>query len=306
MELRHIRYFIAAAEEGNLTKAAARLGISQPPLSMQIRDLEDEIGAALFHRSAHGIHLTEAGAAFLNAVKPIQQRAEDAMKIAKRVANGEQGQLNIGFTGSAALNPIVPASIREFQKYYPHVNLRIEEGNSTILIGKVLKDELDLVIVTAKNPVSKDLKIQHLKDEPLVAVISQQHRLANQSITQAFDLQQLHNDAFIMTPLSETGMGLYDALVDACRGVGFEPKIGQHAPQLVSILSLVSANLGVSLVPESSKQLQLSGLKYYNLTEPVPTVALTLAYKTQGPSQCAINFASVIQSLCHQAEDALK
>lgn len=300
MELRHIRYFLIAAEEKNLTKAAAKLGMSQPPLSMQIRDLEEEIGAQLFHRTAHGISLTEAGVAFLQAVKPIQQRAEEAIQIARQVANGEQGQLSVGFTGTAALNPIIPAGIREFQKYYPQVDLKIEEGNSAILIEKILNNQLDLVVVRPSNPVPKALKIQHLKDEPLVAVISQQHPLAQQPTTQSLDLNLLKNDAFIMTPTSEMGMGLYDAMVEACRKVGFEPKIGQHAPQLVSILSLVSANLGVSLVPESSKQVQLSGIQYYDLQEPIPHVSLAFAYKAQAPSQCAINFASVIQSLCHQ------
>ncbi|MEB3766731.1 LysR family transcriptional regulator [Acinetobacter sp. MD2] len=299
MELRHIRYFLMAAEQKNLTRAAVKLGIRQPPLSMQIRDLEDEVGALLFDRTAHGIELTEAGHAFLNAVKPIQQRAVEAIEIARRVANGEEGQLKVGFTGTAALNPLIPAGIRHFQTQYPQVNLKIEEGNSAVLIDKVLRDELDVVVVRPSNPIPQDLKIQHLKDEPLVLVMSQQHRLAQHVATEPFDLHLLENDAFIMTPTSATGMGLYDAMVEACRKVGFEPKIGPHAPQLVSILSLVSANLGVSLVPESSKQVQLAGVQYYDLQTPIPQVSLALAYKAQSPSQCAINFVSVIQSLCH-------
>ena len=103
MELRHIRYFLAVAEEKNFTKAAQRLNMSQPPLSMQIRDLEEELGADLFIRSPHGVELTEAGLAFLNAIQPVQQRVEDAANLVKQVANGEVGQLRLGFTGTSML-----------------------------------------------------------------------------------------------------------------------------------------------------------------------------------------------------------
>ena len=298
MELRHIRYFLVAAEEKNLTKAAARLGISQPPLSMQIRDLENEIGAALFHRNAHGIQLTEVGQAFLQAVQPLQQRADEAIQIARQVANGEQGQLNLGFTGTAALNPLIPATIREFQKSYAKVNIKIEEANSAALIQKLLNEQLDIAFIRSSNPQPDALKIQNIVDEPLIAVVPHHHPAAQQQDDLA--LLDLKDDPFIMIPESFSGMGLYDAIVQACLQAGFEPKIGQRAPQIASILSLISANLGVSLVPESAIQVQLAGIQHRRLKAPVPYVGLALAYRKDNPSQLAINFASMVMSLCHQ------
>lgn len=298
MELRHIRYFLVAAEEKNLTKAAMRLGISQPPLSMQIRDLENEIGAALFHRNPHGIELTEAGQAFLQAVQPLQQRADEAIQIARQVANGELGQLNLGFTGTAALNPLIPTAIREFQKTYPKVKVKIEEANSAALIQKLLNEQVDIAFLRPSDPQPDALKIQHLMDEPLVAVVPSHHPAAEHA--QALALTVLKDDPFIMIPESFSGMGLYDAIVQACLQAGFDPKIGQSAPQLVSILSLISGNLGVSLVPESVIQVQLAGIQHCRLQAPVPHVSLGLAYHAENPSQLAINFASIVMSLCHQ------
>src|SRR5690606_29798092 len=130
MELRHIRYFLAVADEGNFTRAAARLGIGQPPLSLQIRDLEAEVGAALFHRLPHGAALTEAGQAFLEAVQPLPGQAAEAVQRARRAARGEAGQLSLGFTGSVALSPLLPACIRAFRQQFPAVDLRVEEANS--------------------------------------------------------------------------------------------------------------------------------------------------------------------------------
>ncbi|ENV48271.1 hypothetical protein P255_01151 [Acinetobacter brisouii CIP 110357] len=300
MELRHIRYFLVAAEEKNLTKAAARLRISQPPLSMQIRDLENEIGAALFHRTAHGIVLTEAGQAFLQAVQPLQQRADEAIQIARQVANGELGQLNLGFTGTAALNPLIPAAIREFQKTYPKVKVKIEEANSATLIHKLLNEQVDIAFLRSSDPQPEALKIQQLVDEPLVAVVPHHHWVAQQQGD--FALLELKDDPFIMIPESFSGMGLYDAIVQACLQAGFDPKIGQRAPQLVSILSLISANLGVSLVPESAMQVQLAGIQHRRLQAPVPHVSLALAYRMENPSQLAINFASIVMELCHQPQ----
>lgn len=147
MELRHIRYFLAVAEEGNFTRAAARVGIGQPPLSLQIKDLEREIGVQLFHRVPHGAELTEAGRAFLEVARQIPVTASDAVRAAQRAARGETGQLTLGFTGTAALNPIVPASIRAFRRRFPDVEMNLEEANSVALVSGLVDGRLDVAIL---------------------------------------------------------------------------------------------------------------------------------------------------------------
>ncbi|WP_436327480.1 multidrug efflux pump transcriptional activator SxtR [Acinetobacter baumannii] len=301
MELRHIRYFLAVAEEKNFTKAAQRLNMSQPPLSMQIRDLEEELGADLFIRSPHGVELTEAGLAFLNAIQPVQQRVEDAANLVKQVANGEVGQLRLGFTGTSMLNPLIPKCVRYFQQQYPKVNLKLEEANTLLLIDLLLEDRLDVAIIRSPRNMPDSLILQELLAEPLIAALpSESFQLDYAS--HEIDLTALRELDFIVSPPSVSA-GLFDAIKQACHERGFEPKIGQNAPQIVSILSLVSANLGVSLVPESTKQLQIQGVAYRSLKAPVPTVGLGLAYKKHAPSQMAINFASVVQVACHHANE---
>ena len=298
IELRHIRYFLTVAEEKNFTRAAQRLCMSQPPLSMQIRDLEDSIGAELFLRTAQGVTLTEVGQAFLTAVSPLQHQLDDAIQLARHVANGEVGQLRLGFTGTSMLNPLIPESIRRYQQQYPKVGLKLEEANSLKLIDYVLEDRLDIAIIRPPRQIHSSLAMQHLLDEPLIAALPLRRDFAHEM--QPFNVACLREHEMIMSPRNVSA-GLYDAISDACQKAGFEPKMGQSAPQIVSILSLVAANLGVSLVPESSQQLQIQGVKYRTFAEPVPTVGLAVIYKQRLATQLAINFASTLQMVCHQA-----
>src|ERR1700752_1218743 len=165
MELRHIRYFLAVAEEGNFTRAAARVGIGQPPLSLQIKDLEAEVGVQLFHRVPHGAELTEAGQAFFAKVKSIPGCATDAIEAAQSAARGEVGRLTLGFPGTAALNPIVPASIRSFRRGFPKVELRLEEANSETLAAGLIDGHLDVAILRPGPSHAGELHVQPLTDE---------------------------------------------------------------------------------------------------------------------------------------------
>jgi DNA-binding transcriptional LysR family regulator len=147
MELRHIRYFLAVAEEQHFTRAAAKVGISQPPLSQQIKDLEAEIGTALFRRVAHGAELTPAGEAFLEMVQGMPALAERGKHAARRASRGEIGSLRVGFTASSAFNAVVPAAIRAFRRAYGDVELTLEESNT--LIGP----PVSWVVAAARAPV---------------------------------------------------------------------------------------------------------------------------------------------------------
>ncbi|MCG2842230.1 LysR substrate-binding domain-containing protein [Sandaracinobacter sp. RS1-74] len=297
MELRHIRYFLAVAEEGNFTRAAARVGIGQPPLSLQIRDLETEIGAQLFHRVPHGAELTEAGRAFLEVARLIPVSAADAVRAAQRAARGETGQLTLGFTGTAALNPIVPASIRAFRRRFPDVEMKLEETNSVALIGGLLDGRLDLAILRPAASDPHEIVVRQLAEEPLLAVLPASHPAAQGAGD--LDLAALAHDPLILTPRS-LGVSLHDSALQACRAAGFEPLLGQPAPQIASILSLVSAELGFSLLPASIGQLNVNGVAYRRIGAPSPRVSLVAAYRRAMPPKLATNFAAIARTTARQ------
>ena len=294
MELRHLRYFLAIAEEGNFTRAAARLGIGQPPLSQQIKDLEAEVGARLFNRVPHGAELTEAGRAFLERVKGIPLQTADAIRAAQRASRGETGRLSLGFTGTSALNPIVPACIREFRRAYPEVEIRLEEANSVALVEGLMDGRLDVAVLRPSESDPPELSFYRLAVESLVAVLPAAHPAAKGG--RSIDLLSLRDDPIILTP-REIGISLHDSVLAACRTAGFEPTLGQPAPQFASILSLVSAEQGVSLVPESMQQLNLKGIVFRKIRGSSHTVNLAIALQRTRPPQLAVNFVSLARAV---------
>ena len=178
MELRHIRYFLAVAEERHFTRAAAKVGIGQPPLSQQIKDLETEVGAALFHRLAHGAELTEAGKVFLAGVEEIPLIAERATLAARRAARGETGSLRVGFTSTATFNVVVPSAIRTFRRAYPEIHLTLEEANTTRLITGLREGTLDVVFLRPGTSGTEELQLRRLSDDPIVVALPKRHPAA--------------------------------------------------------------------------------------------------------------------------------
>ena len=288
MELRHIRYFLAVAEERNFTRAAARIGIGQPPLSLQIRDLEDEVGASLFRRVPKGAELTEAGIAFLENVQALPAQVGRAVRAAQRAARGETGSLRVGFTGSAPFNPIVTAAIRSFKRSYPDVELSLEESNTARLLGSLKENVLDVVFLRSKALEGDDLQLRSLLDEPMLVVLPASHPAARSA---KVDLRLMRDDALILTPRG-IGQTLYDTVISACRRAGFEPILGQSAPQMGSVVNLVAAELGFSLVPESMSQLQVTGVTYRAIKGDTPVARLALAFRRHDTSGIVRNFVS--------------
>jgi DNA-binding transcriptional LysR family regulator len=289
MELRHIRYFLAVAEERNFTRAAARIGIGQPPLSQQIKDLESEIGAPLFHRIPQGAELTEAGRAFLENVQVIPHQAERAIRAARRAARGEIGSLRVGFTGSAPFNPIATAAIRSFKRTYPDVDLSLEEANTSRLIAELRENMLDVVFLRSEALESDDLQLRSLSDEPMLVVLPASHPAAKSA---KVDLSRLRNDALILTPRG-VGQTLFDTVISTCRRAGFEPILGQSAPQMGSVVNLVAAELGFSLVPASMRQLQVTGVAYREIEGAAPIAKLALAHRRDDISTIVRNFIAL-------------
>lgn len=287
MELRHIRYFLAIANEGSFTRAAEHLGIAQPPLSQQIKVLEQEIGVRLFRRLAHGAELTPAGHAFRIAVTHIPHQVSEGIRLARRAAAGETGILRIGVTGTAALNPLVPACIRTYRRRYPDVELQVMEAAALALTPALLEDRLDVALLRPSQSDPDTLLEEVLTDEPLLVALPASHPLARRGT--AIDLMELRDDPFILTPRS-IGTSLHDASIKACEEAGFTPRLGPAAPQIVSILSLVAAELGVSLVPESVAQVKMHNIVLLPSSGPPPQLSISLAYRRGTTSPVVKNF----------------
>lgn len=286
MELRHIRYFLTVAEERHFTRAAAKLGIGQPPLSQQIKDLERELGTLLFRRVPHGAELTEAGAAFYDAVKGIPATAERAAQAAQRIARGESGVLRVGFTASAAFNSVVRAAIRTFKRAYPDVSLQLEEGNTTRLVDGLNEGSLDVAFLRPGFPGSERFQLRPFPEEPMVVVLAETHPQAE---CERIELHTLKDDPFLLFP-REIGLSLYDSVVEACRHAGFEPKISQLVPQITSVINLVSAELGVSIVPASMTQVNVLGVVFRPIAGQHPVAKLALAHRRADTSPVLRNF----------------
>src|SRR5918999_234361 len=271
MELRHLRYFIAVAEEKHMTRAAERLGIQQPPLSMQIRALEQELGVQLFRRQPRGVELTDAGSAFLDRARAILEQVDHAFATTRRTARGELGRVVVGFTSSAPFHPFVPRVFRAYREMSPLVSLVLEESGSSELVQGLHNEEIDAAFI--RSPVADvvDLTVRPLLQEEMLVALPKGHPLAagarrserTKNRTTPLPLSALANETFILYK-RPGAPGLYDTIIAACRGAGFSPRVGQEAPRIVSTLNLVAAGLGVSLVPESLRRLQMDGVVYRN------------------------------------------
>ena len=277
VELRHLRYFVAVAEEGHITRAAQKLGLQQPPLSQQIHALESELDVQLFRRLPRGVELTEAGRAFLEDARTVLGQVEHAVAATRRTARGEQGRIAIGFTSSASFHPFVPRVIRSYRETYPLVALALEEGGTAELVEALRREHLDAAFIRSPVGDSSFLAVTPLLTEEMVAALPTGHRLVGRTGTAALALSALAAETFILYR-RRLGPGLYDSIIAACHAAGFSPRVGQEAPRMFSTLSLVAAGLGVTLVPESMSRLEVAGVVYRPVTRAIRlTAPLNLA-----------------------------
>ena len=295
LELRHLRYFVAVAEEGHVTRAAERLGIQQPPLSQQIQALEAELQVQLFRRKPRGVELTQAGEALFAEAQAILQQVEHAVAAARRTGHGEAGRVGLGFTSSASFHPFVPQAIRAYRETYPLVALKLEESGTGELVDALLQQRLDAAFVRSPIGPAEGIAVHSVLEEAMVAALPAGHKLASRLGARPLSLPELAAETFILyrRPL---GPGLYDAIIAACQRAGYSPKIGQEAPRMLATLSLVAAGLGVTLVPHSMRRLRVHGVVYRPLDSAANLVApLTLAYRSAETSPAACRFTALIR-----------
>jgi DNA-binding transcriptional LysR family regulator len=273
MELRHLRYFIAVAEELHFTRAAARLHIGQPPLSQAIQALESDVGAQLLERSKRWVRLTEAGKLFLADARRILALAEQAGDTARRAARGEVGELRIGFTYSTPYTPLFAKLINSYRKQYPAVTLTLHEMATLHQLDALAQRTLDLCFIRPPDGALPDgIESTLLRVDPLLLVLPETHPLA---ACEAVPVSALAGLPFVMYP-ANAGVGIYGLIFRLCRAAGFAPHIAQEAGEASTIIGLVAAGCGISLLPSSFDRIRMQGVVYRPLTDPAATTQLML------------------------------
>jgi DNA-binding transcriptional LysR family regulator len=293
MELRHLRQFIAVAEEGHVTRAAERLGMQQPPLSQRIKAIELELDVQLLRRKARGVELTEAGRVFLDHARAMLAQYDHTFESTRRAARGEQGRLRVGIMPTAPFHPLVPFSIRAFRTAFPLVSLTLDECLRTEAIEGLRNEQLDVAFLRALVPEAKDLVVSQLLVEPMVVALPAEHELARRN--GALSFSELADETFIVYA-RQLGPAFYEATMAACLQSGFNPRLGQEAPRITSALSLVAAGLGVSVVPACLQRMTMDGVAYRRLKGASrPTAVLTLASRRAEPSPVVRNLLSLVK-----------
>jgi DNA-binding transcriptional LysR family regulator len=274
IELRHLRYFVAVAEELHFGRAALRLHLAQPPLSQQIRKLEEILGYPLFLRTSRAVKLTSAGEVFLERARRTLRNVQEDMDEARSVGRGEEGFLRVGFIGSAMLTPL-PAMLGRYRRLYPKVNLQLHESFTSAVVQKLLKGELDAGFLRDSGQAS-GLEIEPLFSEPFIAVVPKKHPLARYKIISA---KELRDEPFVFFSPS-AGTLAYEKPVSLCEEHGFRPRVVQEAPQWLTIMRLIGAGLGVTIAPACVKQLAAPNVVCLSLRRAVVQSDIELAYRT--------------------------
>lgn len=287
MELRHLHYFIAVAEELHFSRAAERLRISQPPLSQQIRSLEDELSVKLFERTKRQVRLTEAGKVFLERSYLVLAQLEQAIEVTQRIGRGEVGRLEIGFVGSATYT-VLPNILSVFRKQFPAVELRLHELTTAQQIQALYHKQVDVGIVRSA-VIEPGLSVECILQESLVLALPETHLLSAQA---KVSLSTLKDELFILFP-AKMGPIFYEQIIHICQQAGFHPKVAQEAVQMQTIIGLVAAGLGIAFVPASLQNFHRSGVIYRPLQEQTPKTGLYLAWRQHDSSPVIRAFLSL-------------
>ncbi|MGL4621294.1 LysR substrate-binding domain-containing protein [Chroococcidiopsis sp.] len=289
MELRHLHYFIAVAEELHFSRAAVRLCISQPPLSQQIRDLEDELGVKLFERTKRQVQLTEAGKVFLERSYGVLAQLEQAIEATQRIGRGEVGRLAIGFVGSATYT-VLPDIVSVFREQFPAVELRLHELTTQEQIQALHHKQIDVGIVRSAI-VEPGLSVECILQESIILALPETHPFSAQTQVSLFTLV---DELFILFP-AKMGPIFYEQIIHICQKAGFRPKVAQEAVQMQTIVGLVAAGLGIAFVPASLQNFPRSGVIYRPLQEQTPKTGLYLAWRQHDSSPVIKAFLSLAQ-----------
>ena len=282
MELRHLRYFLAVAEERHMTRAAARLGLQQPPLSQQIHALERELGTKLFTRLPRGVELTPAGEGFLDEARAVLSGVERAAVRARAAAMGQRGRISIGLTTSASLHPGVTRMLRAYADSHATVALDLHASSAAGLTEALLRREVHIAIIRAAVARPTDLVFRELTRENMLIALPADHHLVKRNTSgenASISLRALAGERLILVR-RHAAPGMYSNVIDACHKAGFEPLIVAEVEQMLISINLVAAGIGISLVPASIREVRQEGIAYCPISAAPSLIApLTLVYR---------------------------
>lgn len=281
MELRHLRYFVVVAEELHFSRAAERLGISQPPLSQQIRALEEELQVRLLDRTSRTVALTEAGRLFLAEARATLDQADRAKLTAARAHRGEIGELTVGLFPSALLAEPVASAILGFRRRHPQVRLVLRERAVYAAVRELAAGNLEIAYLrhATRPEVPPGFALAEIMREPMMLVVHRDHRLARRD--DPVPLEELAQEPFIhFSPRSDSAM--HEHVAALCSTAGFEPRIEQEANQNGSILALIGTGIGLSILPRSLCRLSLPELRVLPIANAGAMSRIWLAHRRRG------------------------
>ncbi|KVC41690.1 LysR family transcriptional regulator [Burkholderia diffusa] len=294
-DLRQWRYFVTVADERHFGRAAERLSMTQPPLSQAIRALEDALGVALFARTKRSVALTAVGAALLPDVRRLLAAADALPPLARRLARGEAGSLSLAFVSTADYG-LLPSLLRAFGARYPQVRLQLAEATSDVQIDELVAGRIDAGLVIPPVPPRHAAALSYLPvvREPLVVAMPAA-AAPGVSEDEPVHLAELAALPLVIFP-RRLAPGFYDIITGCYGAAGAIPRIGQEAIQMQTIVSLVSAGMGVALVPQSLRNLRRTGVVYRPLAGDAPVVETGLVWRTGDVSPVLAGFIDVVRA----------
>lgn len=293
IELRQLRYFVAVAEEMHFGRAALRLHMTQPPLSQTIQSLEAALGTQLFSRTKRSIALTPAGAALLPEAQRMLLQAAALPDMARRAASGASGRLSLAFVSTADYS-VLPPFLREFREQYPQVQIDLREATSDVQLEDLAQGRIDvgLLIPPLSDKARAELDYAAVLSEPLILAAPKGMKALRGK--KAASLKALADMPLIIFP-RRIAPAFHDAILACFRDAGLTPRIGQEAIQMQTIVSLVSAGMGIALVPQSVSNLKRPGVEYMALTGKTPLVETGLAWRRDNASPVLRAFLELLR-----------
>ena len=288
VDIRHLRYFVAVAEELHFGRAAKRLYIEQPPLSQQIQRLERNLGCQLFERKPKVV-LTEAGKTLLEVARRTISQVDQGIKMTRQVGLGGVGTLSIGFASSAILGPL-PEIIRHYRKKFPEVMIRLQELNPAEELESIRANHIDLGLVRERDNFPT-LKYEIIVKEPFGVLLPPNHPLSKHK--KKLSPGMLVKEPFVHFP-REIAPTLYEQIAEICRSAGFTPQIAQESSEWLTEVSLVEAGLGVAIVPASVGRLKLGGVKFIPLETQIRSI-IALCYPSENIKPNTSAFLQIAQ-----------
>jgi DNA-binding transcriptional LysR family regulator len=296
MELRHLRYFVAVAEELHFGRAAARLHIAQPPLSRQIRDLEREVGTPLFERVPRGVALTPAGRAFLPEARLTLAQAARAERTAERAARGEIGRLRVGFVEAATYSRVLPEVLGFFRLHLANIGISLFEMDAHQQADAFRDGRIDLGLLHSV-PADADrlLHVEPVYTDPMIVAVPGTHRLAAQA---RLTLAAFASEPFVLFP-RHGAPRLYDDIIASCRTAGFNPRVVQEATAWHTLAALVGAGVGSAFLPQSLTSFQRPGVVYRSIRALAVGMEMSAVWKRGDKSPVRERFVTALRAVAH-------